>query len=232
MVEQAASGGASLAKREPRPNLRRSLGGHQDEVAHPCHSNVFEQSWSRRSRCPPLAAPRPTIRPIRFACRSIRASRTFTTSVAIERWRSAWRRLQAALPNAWSIHITAARKMGAANASAPGNIEDSAHFAPDETTPRGPPFTNRKCRAQAASAGPWRFASCPASGSAGRLRSQRRSRLCRGPTVRRRTHCIAPRNSARQGMKFDARHRTVHPQMPTLDVPRHSPSTHTQRKPM
>ena len=117
--------------------------------------------------------------------------------------------------------------MGAASASAPGNIEHWLTLAPGETAPR-PPFTNRKCRAQAASAGPWRFASCRASGSAGRLQSRRRSRLCRGPTVRRQTHCIAPRNNARQGRKFDARRRTALPQLQRLmfqdTAPAHTPN--------
>ena len=85
-------------------------------------------------------------------------------------------------------------------------------------------ITSRKCRARAASMGPWRFASCRASGSAGRLRSRRRSRPCCGPTARRRTHCIAPRSSARQDTKFDAKRRTVHPQSRRLVFPDTAPA--------
>src|SRR5438445_350253 len=55
-------------------------------------------------------------------------------------------------------------------------------------------------------------------------RSQRRSRLCCGPTARRRTHCIAPRSSARQDTKFDAKHRTVHPQIRRLVFPDTAPA--------
>lgn len=204
--------------------LLKVLRGYQDGVAtRTCHSNGFDDP-SRDDcparTCPHLPAPRPTIRAIPFACRSTRAaSRTSISSAAIKRWRSVPRRPRAAPPNAWSIHITAGRRPSLASVSGHSSTENRALRRPRYPLGRRPlrRFTSRRCRARAASMGPpWRFASCRASGSVGLLRSRRRSRLCRGPTARRRTHCIAPRSSARQDTKFDATHRTVHPQIRRL----------------
>ena len=75
----------------------------------------------------------------------------------------------------------------------------------------GSPFTSRRYRAQAALMGSWPCASRRASGSAGPLQSRRRSLPWSGPTALRPMRYISPRNSARQGTKFDARHQTVHP---------------------
>ena len=124
----------------------------------------------------------------------------------------------------------------------PGTLSSRSNLQPDPAaaTPMAPGLhaarcdfaantedlliTSRKYRARAASVGLWPFASYRASGSAARLRSRRRSRLCCGPTARRRTHCIAPRNSARQDTKFDAKHPTVHPQSRRLMFPDIAPA--------
>jgi hypothetical protein len=174
----------------------------------------------------PAPAGAQTYDPSYPACRSTKAaSRTSISSATIARWRSVRRRLRAARPNAWSIHITAGRSPSAASVN--NSIEANSirrRSAYSVARLEAPPFTSRRCRARAALVLPWRFVSCRPSGSAGRLRSRRRSRPCRGPTVRRRTRCIAPRNSARQDTKFDARPPAVHLQSRRLMFPDTAPA--------